>query len=224
MPIEPIPSRLLPEGFLPPNCTFSAQCWPVLARQWFPVSRVDDVLEKPRQVILLNLRLVIYRMPDGVRIGRDTCPHRGLPLSTGRIEDDELVCAYHGLRFASDGQCRKVPEKLALNAVQHFRITMFPVVERHGLVWTCLIPQGEPKLPEIRSPIEASDPGDSTLPIKLRAEDWMGVAAFEFSSHEVTVELGNRQSLRDLALNEYQRLFNEMGLTAAAHALLPSRA
>jgi phenylpropionate dioxygenase-like ring-hydroxylating dioxygenase large terminal subunit len=210
MPIEPIPSRPLPEGFLPPNCAFSEQDWPVLARHWFPVSRVDKVLAKPRQVTLLNLRLVLYRMPDGIRIGRDTCPHRGLPLSTGRIEDDELVCAYHGLHFGSDGQCRKIPEKLALNAVECFRITMFPAVERHGLIWTCLIPQGEPKLPEIHSTIEASDQGD--------------VAKFEFSSSEVTVELGNHHSLRDLALNEYRRLFNEMGLTTAAHALLLSRA
>lgn len=224
MPIEPIPSRPLPEGFLPPNCTFSEQDWPVLARQWFPVSRVDEVLAKPRQVTLLNLRLVIYRMPDGIRIGRDTCPHRGLPLSTGRIEDDELVCAYHGLHFGSDGRCRKIPEKLALNAVECFRITMFPAVERHGLIWTCLIPQGEPKLPGIHSTSEASDQGDSALPIKLQAEDWMDVAKFEFSSSEVTVELGNHHSLRDLALNEYRRLFNEMGLTTAAHALLPSRA
>lgn len=57
------------------------------------------------------------------------CPHRGLPLSTGRIEDDELVCAYHGLRFGSDGQCRKIPEKLALQALECFRITVFPAAE-----------------------------------------------------------------------------------------------
>ena len=45
-PVEPPPSRPLPEGFLPPNCTFSEQDWPILARQWFPVSRVDEVAAK----------------------------------------------------------------------------------------------------------------------------------------------------------------------------------
>ena len=224
MPIEPIPARPLPEGFLPPNCTFSEQDWPVLARQWFPVSRVDGVSAKPRQVILLNLKLAIYRMPDGIRIGRDMCPHRGLPLSTGRIEDDELVCAYHGLRFGSDGQCRKIPEKIALQTLECFRITVFPAVERHGLVWTCLIPQGEPEIPDIPSVSEAFDQGDSASPIKLQIEDLMDVAKFEFSTNEVTAEIGKHRLLRDLALDEYRRLFNEMSLATAAHALLPARA
>lgn len=223
-PVEPPPSRPLPEGFLPPNCTFSEQDWPVLARQWFPVSRADEVPAKPRQVILLNLRLAIYRMPDGIRIGRDMCPHRGLPLSTGRIEDDELVCAYHGLRYGSDGQCRKAPEKLALKTVECFRITMFPAVERHGLVWTCLIPQGEPGIPDIHSTIEASDPERPASPIKLQYEDWMGSAKLELSGGEITIDPEHHQSLQDLALNEYQRLFSEMGLITTAPALQPSRA
>jgi phenylpropionate dioxygenase-like ring-hydroxylating dioxygenase large terminal subunit len=152
------------------------------------------------------------------------CPHRGLPLSTGRIEDDELVCAYHGLRFGSDGQCRKIPEKLALQTLECFRIMVFPAVERHGLVWTCLIPQGEPEIPDIPSASEAFDQGDSASPIKLQIEDWMDVAKFEFSTNEVTAEIGKHRSLRDLALDEYRRLFNEMSLATAAHASPPSRA
>ncbi|MET3493497.1 Rieske 2Fe-2S domain-containing protein [Variovorax boronicumulans] len=171
----------LPEGFLPPDCAFSGQDWTALARQWFPVARVDAVAAKPRQVSLLGLRLAIYRLPDGICIGRDLCPHRGLPLSAGRIEGDELVCAYHGLRFGADGQCRKVPEKLAPKGTECFSLTMFPAVERHGLAWTCLIPGAEPAIPEVLPAMEAVAQDDGAAP-----------------------------SIERLALNEYRRLFDAM--------------
>ena len=39
----------------------------------------------------------------------DECPHRGAPLSLGRHEGDELVCAYHGWRFGPDGAATCIP-------------------------------------------------------------------------------------------------------------------
>ncbi|MGJ7566242.1 Rieske 2Fe-2S domain-containing protein [Variovorax sp. GB1R11] len=227
MPVEQVqqgPAGPLPDGFLPPNCTFAAQDWQVLARLWFPVSRVDEATASPRQVTLLNLRLAVYRMPEGVRIGRDMCPHRGLPLSTGRIDDDQLVCAYHGLRFDADGQCLKVPEKLAPKPAACFRVTMFPAVERYGLVWTCLAPEDEPVIPHIPSKIEATVPGGPASEIQLQVEDWMNSAKFDFPGCEVTITPSHCLSLRALALNEYRRLFDTMGLTMAAHALPASLA
>lgn len=218
------PAGPLPDGFLPPNCTFPAQDWPVLARLWFPVSRVDEVAASPRQVTLLNLRLAIYRMPEGVRIGRDMCPHRGLPLSTGRIDGDQLVCAYHGLRFGADGQCLSVPEKLAPRPAACFKVAMFPAVERYGLVWTCLVPLDEPGIPHLSSNIEATAASGPAPAIKLQVEDWMSSAKFDFPGCEVTISPSHHLSLLAFALNEYRRLFDAMGLTTAAHALPASLA
>ncbi|SFP50929.1 Rieske 2Fe-2S domain-containing protein [Variovorax sp. 770b2] len=215
----PSPRALpLPDGFLPPGCTFSGQDWALLARRWFPVARADVVPAKPRQLTLLDLRLAIYRMPDGIRIGRDVCPHRGLPLSAGRIEGDELVCAFHGLRFGSDGQCRKVPEKLAPKTAECFSVTMFPAVERHGLIWTCLIPHGDPEIPEISSAAGDFDASDLASIIKLRSDFLMSIENFDFSIHGITIDPNHHLSLRDLALNEYQRLFESMGPAVATHA------
>ncbi|WP_432725709.1 Rieske 2Fe-2S domain-containing protein [Variovorax sp. W6] len=203
MSVEAALPRPLPEGFLPPNCTYAEQDWPVLARQWFPLVRADDPLAKPRQVVLLNLRLAVYRMPDGIRIGRDMCPHRGLPLSSGRIEGEELVCAYHGLRFGSDGQCRLVPEKLAPKTADCFRITAFPAIERHGLIWTCLIPEDEAWMPTASSEVEATASEDSASAFKLSIE---------------SIE----DSQKELALNEFHRLLNEIGFGSTPNALLSS--
>ncbi|MDQ0590476.1 Rieske 2Fe-2S domain-containing protein [Variovorax paradoxus] len=207
----PSPRALpLPDGFRPPNCTFAEGDWPVLARQWFPVARVDAVAAKPRQLTLLNLRLAIYRMPNGIRIARDVCPHRGLPLSAGRIEGDELVCAYHGLRFGSDGLCRKVPEKLAPKAPECFSVALFPSIEHLGLIWTCLIPHGEPKLPEILSGTEDIDANFFASSIKLQIESWMGFEKLEFSSNGISIESSHQLSLRNFVLDEYRRLFESM--------------
>jgi phenylpropionate dioxygenase-like ring-hydroxylating dioxygenase large terminal subunit len=42
----------------------------------------------------------------------DECPHRKVPLSEGRVENDgTLLCSYHGWRFAGDtGNCVSVPQ------------------------------------------------------------------------------------------------------------------
>lgn len=206
--------RPLPEGFLPSNCTYSEQDWPVLARQWFPVCRADDALARPRQVVVLGLRLVVYRMPDGIRVGRDMCPHRGLPLSGGRVEGGELVCAYHGLRFGSDGQCTKVPEKLAPKTAGCFSITMFPAIERHDLVWTCLIPEAGPEVPD----------GTPDSPFKLSVDHFAESMVFEFRDGSGIVEPENRQSLRNLGLAEYQRLLSGIGFGSETSPLPSSAA
>ncbi|MGJ7583704.1 hypothetical protein ACSFA3_26465, partial [Variovorax sp. RHLX14] len=77
---------------------------------------------------------------------------------------------------------------------------------------------------DIQSTIEASYVERPASPIKLQYEDWMGVAKFEFSNGEITIDPEHHQSLQDLTLNEYQRLFGEMGLITTAPALQPSRA
>lgn len=191
---------------------------PLLAHQWFPVARADQVAAKPRPLSLLGVRLAIYRMPDGVRIARDKCPHRGLQLSTGRVEGDELVCAYHGLRFGAEGQCRKAPEKLPLKTLDGVCLTLFAAVELHGFVWTCLDPRGAPAIPDIRWKAEGLAPEAAGPAFQLLPEDWMTSLEFDFSNEEITIDEDQRNSLRDTLLCEYQRLFEAMADSAAARA------
>ena len=40
---------------------------------------------------------------------RDNCPHRGAPLSAGRIRGDEVECCYHGWTFDRHGCCTSIP-------------------------------------------------------------------------------------------------------------------
>jgi len=71
----------------------------------------------------------------------DACWHRLLPLSKGRLEGDNVVCGYHGLVFNPSGRCIHMPSQETLNPSACVRV--FPVVERHRLVWVWM---GDPAL------------------------------------------------------------------------------
>jgi vanillate O-demethylase monooxygenase subunit len=130
----------LPAAFRPRDCTFNSGDWAILARCWFPVARVADVGDAPLAVTLLDLPLIVYRAGGAFHVARDLCPHRGVPLSLGWVEGEEIVCAYHGLRYGPDGQCRRIPAHPEIEPSSKLRVTMFPARERYGLVWTCLDP------------------------------------------------------------------------------------
>lgn len=79
-------------------------------------------------------KIVLYRKQDGTVVAlEDACWHRLLPLSLGRIEDDQVVCGYHGLKFNAQGRCTRMPGQETISPAA--RVRMFPTVERHRFVW-----------------------------------------------------------------------------------------
>ena len=174
----------------PSNSSFSANDWAVLSRHWYPVAMARDVADSPMPVVLLDTPLVVYRTGQGVRVKLDRCVHRGVPLSMGWVEGDELVCRYHGLRFGPDGQCTRIPAQPELKPSPRFCLTSFPAVERYGLIWTCLDDDGTGDIP----PFEAwDDPNyQAILPPSVdidgsagrQVEGFVDVAHFAWVHHE----------------------------------------
>jgi nitrite reductase (NADH) small subunit/3-phenylpropionate/trans-cinnamate dioxygenase ferredoxin subunit len=70
--------------------------------QWIQVAKVSEI--KPgrmRDFELLDGTMLGVANAGGVFHAFDaTCPHRGGPLVGGRLEEGELVCPWHGYRFA----------------------------------------------------------------------------------------------------------------------------
>ncbi len=78
--------------------------------------------------------VVLYRKVDGtVAALEDACWHRLLPLSLGRLDGDQVICGYHGLRFDGAGRCTHMPAQKTINPSAGVRA--FPVAEKHRLVW-----------------------------------------------------------------------------------------
>lgn len=100
---------------------------------WYVAATTDEIADKPVGRTLCGKPMVMFRDANGqLACVDDFCPHRGLPLSMGYVENGELVCGYHGLRMGADGQVASMPKQ----RVQNFPCNQrYPVIERHGFVW-----------------------------------------------------------------------------------------
>lgn len=128
-----------------------------------PVEFLDE--EKPHSFKLLGMDIVVWN--DGPidknplfgpkkertkgakksignwRVFVDQCPHRKVPLSQGRIEDDgSLLCSYHGWRFNGEGEITEIPQiKDNKNVVKEIlknpksNCNSFPVRIVDGVLW-----------------------------------------------------------------------------------------
>ena len=124
----------------PCNSQFEDRDWEILSQHWYPVARIEDVSTQPQQVTLLDVKMALYKTESGdIHLVRDICPHRGVPLTKGWVEGEEIVCPYHGLRYNAAGQCTKIPAQPELTKISdRFRLSKFPVVQKYGLIWTSI--------------------------------------------------------------------------------------
>lgn len=136
---------------LPHGCTFSESDWRALAPFWYPVAFSHEINRWPYAVTLLDERVVVYRLSDGsLSAARDICHYRGVPLSLGKVEGNEIVCKYHGLRYDRDGKRTCIPAHPNRAISARLRLDMFSVQERYGLVWVRLVDNGPCPLPEMK--------------------------------------------------------------------------
>ena len=105
--------------------------------------------------IVRGTDLAVWRDPDGgVHAWRNQCPHRGMRLSFGFVDNDgRLACRYHGWRFTPDGKCGAIPAHPDQTPPDDVSVSAFASAERDGLIWVALA--DAPLLGEIASPGEA---------------------------------------------------------------------
>jgi phenylpropionate dioxygenase-like ring-hydroxylating dioxygenase large terminal subunit len=109
----------------------------------------SDRLRRNRleKAMLLEIPLVLGRDARGLPFAlQDACPHRGMPLSCGRFENDQVECSYHGWRFeAHSGQCQLIPSLTADQKLKVDRIYAgnYACQERDDFVWV-FIPEPGP--------------------------------------------------------------------------------
>lgn len=111
---------------------------------WY-VAALDNEVEVGAMFhrMLLGQSVLMYRKEDGTPVAmRDRCSHRFAPLHLGKLENDTVICPYHGLAFASTGKCIHNPhgdQKL----FPGLDIAAYPVVEKDRYLWIWL---GDPSL------------------------------------------------------------------------------
>ncbi|MGA3088700.1 MAG: aromatic ring-hydroxylating dioxygenase subunit alpha [Terriglobales bacterium] len=92
-----------------------------------------------RKATLLEQPLLIGRDRQGRAFAlRDACPHRGMPLSCGRYDGEQIECSYHGWRFdAHSGQCQRIPSLVPEQNLKIDRIYAgsYACEERDDFIW-----------------------------------------------------------------------------------------
>lgn len=106
-----------------------------LKNSWYVAGWSKDYQKKLRAQMLLGEKIVFYRRLDGNPVAlEDACPHRKLPLSQGRLQEDRVVCGYHGLTFDCTGACVEAPTQRG-NIPKRAVVRSYPVVDRYRLLW-----------------------------------------------------------------------------------------
>ncbi len=107
---------------------------------WYPALRSTEVTgTRLATAMLLEVPLVLGRSAQGQAFAmRDSCPHRGIPLSYGRFDGKTLECSYHGWRFeACSGQCVEIPSLTSQDKLKVERVFAghYPCMEQDGYLW-----------------------------------------------------------------------------------------
>jgi phenylpropionate dioxygenase-like ring-hydroxylating dioxygenase large terminal subunit len=107
---------------------------------WYPALRSSEVRgNQLKTAMLLEVPLVVGRNSEAKAFAmRDSCPHRGIPLSYGRFDGKSLECSYHGWKFeACSGQCVEIPSLTSQDKLKVERIFAghYPCEERDGYFW-----------------------------------------------------------------------------------------
>jgi phenylpropionate dioxygenase-like ring-hydroxylating dioxygenase large terminal subunit len=125
---------------------------------WYPALRTDR-LGKGKLVtaMLLDIPLVLGRLESGKLFAmRDSCPHRGIPLSVGWFDGNRVTCRYHGWEFEPcSGQCQLIPSLSSHDKLDATRIyaSAYPCEERDGHAWVYIPGPGSGKLSAPSRPV-----------------------------------------------------------------------
>jgi len=151
---------------------------------WHPVMYAADLGDKPAKVFLLDEQVAVMRIGGEVRAFADLCVHRGTAISLGRIEGDQLRCAYHGWTYDPEGVCTSIPARFGTNIPTKARLRRYLAAEKCGLIWVCLADEPQlplPEFPEMDDPayrIVAVPPYEWKVGPARRVENYVDFAHF----------------------------------------------
>jgi phenylpropionate dioxygenase-like ring-hydroxylating dioxygenase large terminal subunit len=114
---------------------------------WYPAVRSNQIAGKRlATAMLLEVPLVLGRTNQGVAFAmRDSCPHRGIPLSYGHFDGQNVECSYHGWKFdACSGRCLEIPSLTSQDKLKVDRIFAghYPCEEHDGYIWVYMSAPG----------------------------------------------------------------------------------
>ncbi len=125
---------------------------PFVFDEWYVAARSSEIGWTRRPRTLLGKEVVLYRTLEGQVVALDDrCGRRSYPLSAGTLDDDTVICGYHGFRYDANGDLVEVPSQE--RCPRGLGVHRYPVREIGPLVWIYMDPAAEPR---VEPPSEAS--------------------------------------------------------------------
>ncbi|WP_185633712.1 aromatic ring-hydroxylating dioxygenase subunit alpha [Burkholderia sp. Bp9012] len=125
---------------------------PFVFDEWYVAARSSEIGRALLPRTLLGKQVVLYRTLEGQIVALDDrCVHRSYPLSAGTLDDNTVICGYHGFRYDAKGDLVEVPSQE--RCPRGLGVHRYPVREIGPLVWIYMDPAAEP---QTEPPSEAS--------------------------------------------------------------------
>lgn len=200
---------------------------------WQPVCESDRLPGgRPAPIRILGEDLTLFRTESGAaRLVGPRCAHRGLALSTARVEGECIRCFYHGWSYDGTGRCVDQPaEKKGF--ADKVRIPAWPTREYIGLIFAYL-GEGEPAA---FPTFEAYDGEDGFVMLRASHRPWPFFTQIENSIDETHFNFAHRRSkfadigmtdeIPELLIEETDYGFVRMGKRGNAvrtsHVIMPN--
>ena len=112
-----------------------------LVDRWYVAAWAHELDKGPLGRTILDEPIVFFRTQENtVAALEDSCAHRFMPLSKGRIINGHIECPYHGLVYDKNGNCTRVPGQSKIPPSAQVR--KWPVVEKFRWIWVWM---GDPQ-------------------------------------------------------------------------------
>ena len=203
-----------------------------LRRFWQPVHLSRNLpAGRPIALRVLGENFTLFRGTSGTPyLVGPRCAHRGLLLSTGRIEGESIRCFYHGWCYAGSGQCIDQPAEKQ-DFADRIKIPSYPIREYLGMIFAYFGDGDAPDFPHL----DAYD-GEGHIytyesnrpwPFFHQLENSVDEAHFNFAHRgSKFTDVGLNDEIPDLDCNEteygIERLGRRGNRTRQSHILMPN--
>jgi phenylpropionate dioxygenase-like ring-hydroxylating dioxygenase large terminal subunit len=166
---------------------------------WHPVATLDELREAkpggrgPLRSKLLGEWIGIAEIGGEIVAFADRCPHRGVALTLGWAEEEQLRCRYHGWSFDGSGSCVEIPSlEPGTPLPARARMQTYDCEVRYDLVWVRLDSTVDTQIPTFPAWDDATqhcimgEPYQWACSSGRRMENFMDVTHFPFT-HQGTL-------------------------------------
>jgi len=110
----------------------------MIYNQWYIVLESKELQKtRPLKLKRFNEHLAMWRdKANSVCCISDTCCHRGVSLSCGKIKNGNLECPFHGFIFDKSGAVASIPANGKNNPVPKImKVKSYKTYEAYGFIW-----------------------------------------------------------------------------------------